>query len=158
MARPSKLTPETQKKLCDALAGGATRADAALFAGLEVSSFYRWLRQGKAARRGAVCQFYHAVKAAEAAVAVRCTARVQAATLEDWKAAAWWLERRRPRQFATKAHLDVDARINATVTVHHVSDFYPPPERAPAVPADASAAGAVQPGTHEGNGLRAALG
>jgi transposase-like protein len=49
MGRRSKLTPEVQKRVCDALvAGGAYIETAAAFAGIARSTLYNWLKQGRA--------------------------------------------------------------------------------------------------------------
>jgi hypothetical protein len=95
MARKTKLTPELQEKVCNALKAASTRADAAKFAGIDPDTFYRWMRKGKAQKRGAFRRFYGAVREAEARCAVRACASITKAFEKDWRAAAWWLSRRR---------------------------------------------------------------
>lgn len=100
MGRPIELTPELQKLLCDALKAGNTRKDAAHHAGISVSTLYSWMKRG---RQGEVefLEFLSAVEGAEAECAYRNVAFIQKAAAKDWRAAAWWLERRR-EDFSTK--------------------------------------------------------
>lgn len=103
MSRRSKLNKERQARLCEALRAGNTRAAAAEYAGIGTSTLYRWLDRGEAQQRGAYRDFWDAVKKAEADAEVRNVALIQrAANGGTWQAAAWWLERRRPSQWALK--------------------------------------------------------
>ena len=42
--RPCKLTPERQKRLCEAIAAGNYYKAACAFAGLDYCTFRRWMR------------------------------------------------------------------------------------------------------------------
>ena len=50
MGRPTKLTPEIQGKICDAIRVGATREIAARAAGISKSTLCDWIRRGRDAR------------------------------------------------------------------------------------------------------------
>lgn len=148
MARPTKLTPEAQRRICEALAGGNTRADAAHYAGIDARSFYYWMRKGAKAKKGKYVQFFRAVRKAEADCAVRCAARIQHATGEDWRAAAWWLERRRHQQFGNKDTTTVKGPGKGGAHKHevaYVNDFYSRPESAENPPAESDGAPAAGP-------------
>ena len=93
--RPSALTPEVQRRLCDAIAAGNTRNDAAEYAGVGESTLRRWLAQGRHRRSGKFRALLAAVKKAEADAVVRNVAIIQKAASTSWQAAAWWLERKR---------------------------------------------------------------
>ena len=93
--RPSALTPEVQRRLCDAIAAGNTRNDAAEYAGVGESTLRRWLAQGRHRRSGKFRALLAAVKKAEADAVVRNVAIIQKAAATSWQAAAWWLERKR---------------------------------------------------------------
>jgi hypothetical protein len=93
--RPSALTPEVQRRLCDAIAAGNTRNDAAEYAGVGESTLRRWLAQGRRRRSGKFRALLAAVKKAEADAVVRNVAIIQKAAATSWQAAAWWLERKR---------------------------------------------------------------
>lgn len=95
MGRPTKLTPETQKRIVDALKIGATRLDAALSAGVTYDSFNGWYNAGKQAKTGRYFQFFQAVDQAEGEARLRYTSVIaRAANDGDWRAALEYLKRR----------------------------------------------------------------
>ena len=81
--RPTKLTPDVQKRLCDALRAGNTRQAAAAYAGVHRSQFYRWLERGEKAKRGKFRDFRDTATRAENAAEVRCVAVLQKAA-QGW--------------------------------------------------------------------------
>ena len=93
--RPSALTPDVQRRVCEAIAAGNTRHDAAEYAGVADSTLRAWLAQGRRQRRGKFRELLTAVKKAEADAVVRNVAIIQKAAATSWQAAAWWLERKR---------------------------------------------------------------
>src|SRR5262245_21732352 len=93
------LTPEIQKAIVDAIADGCTRHDAAEASGISERTLYYWLAQGRKATRGVYRQFLAAVKKAEAEAVNRNVRIITKAAETAWQAAAWWLERRRSRDF-----------------------------------------------------------
>ncbi len=114
MARPSKLTPAVRARLLEASRLGLTRKLAAAYAGVDVSTVYRYLEKGRKARRGQFREFYDAVKRAESEGAAEsmqvigdaargsktvvqcpeCESDVELVRPGQWTAAAWILERR----------------------------------------------------------------
>ena len=95
MGRPTKLTPETQKRIIDALRIGATRKDAALSAGVTYDSFNLWYNTGVKGRSGRYYQFCQAVDQAEGEARLRYTSVIaRAANDGDWRAALEYLKRR----------------------------------------------------------------
>jgi hypothetical protein len=105
MARPTKYTPETVKKIVDALSAGCTRKTAAAYAGIDETTFCRWLRR--------FAGFASSVTLAEAACEVALVATIRAAAPSDWKAASWWLERRRHQSWGRVDRIEVDIRMAA---------------------------------------------
>ena len=93
--RPSALTPDVQRRVCEAVAAGNTRHDSAEYAGIGESTLRAWLAKGKHQRRGTYRALLAAVKKAEADAVVRNVAIIQKAAATSWQAAAWWLERKR---------------------------------------------------------------
>jgi hypothetical protein len=93
--RPTVLTPDVQRRICDAIAAGNTRHDAAEYAGVGASTVRTWLAKGRRQHRGKFRAFLTAVKKAEADAVVRNVAIIQKAGTTKWQAAAWWLERKR---------------------------------------------------------------
>ena len=93
--RPTKLTQEMQRKICEAILLGCTYSIAASWAGIHESTLFLWLARGKQGDGKIYKEFYRAVKQAESQNAIRSLASIaQAAKEGDWTAAAWLLERR----------------------------------------------------------------
>ncbi len=101
--RPTKLTPAVQRKLCKALADGNTRTDAARIAGIGLTTFKVWMIRGKKHKTGIFRAFRAAIKEAESKASSSMVGKIRKAANEQWQAAAWWLERRRPEDFGRKA-------------------------------------------------------
>jgi transposase-like protein len=87
----------------EAIRGGATRKAAALHAGIDDATLYRWMV--------AKASFASAIARAEADVEVRCTALILNAATTDPRHAEWWLERRRPDDYARRERVDLDVYI-----------------------------------------------
>ena len=102
MGRPSKLTPETQARIVQAIEVGATYELAAQFGGIAYNTFNEWMKKGEAAKSGRFLDFYEAVKAAEGKAAIKWLALIDKAAAETWQAAAWKLERRYPETFGRR--------------------------------------------------------
>jgi len=78
MGRPTKLTPETQKRFIDGLRLGLTYKLAASYAGVSMSTFSLWMQKG-----------------AEGLCAAQHMGRItKAAEGGQWQAAGWVMERR----------------------------------------------------------------
>ncbi|MDB4884562.1 MAG: hypothetical protein JWL95_3328 [Gemmatimonadetes bacterium] len=124
--RPSDLTPETVKRIADAIRGGADRITAARYGGVHRSTLARWMNKGRKQRRGEFKDFCDAIDAAEAEFVVQSVALVtiagrgrparidpktgaiiMPAQEADWRAAAWLLERRARKQYGRVDRLKV---------------------------------------------------
>jgi hypothetical protein len=107
IGRRSILTPARQQALTLALRNGATRRLACTYAGMNETSFYRLLARNRA--------FREAVLEAEAHHEMAMVGRIKAsANSGDWKAAAFWLERRRYDEWGPA---DVRAQVPVNVEV-----------------------------------------
>ena len=118
MARRTKLTPETQTAICNAVEAGTPLKYAAVFAGVGESTIYRWMQRAQAADPDPECvEFREAVQRAQARSVTRLVAIVTRAADQDWKAAKWLLETRAPEFFmsADKAADLEAARAKADV-------------------------------------------
>ena len=91
MGRRSKATEARIEALLIALGTGCTREAAAGHAGIHRTTLYRWLENDPGLRAR--------VEKAEADVEVRLAAEIVQAAPDDWRAAAWMLERRRPGSY-----------------------------------------------------------
>lgn len=92
MARPTKYTPETVKKIVDAVRLGATYRLACDFAGITEETFSQWRKRYP--------EFSAQIKEAEGQGAIGWLARIEKAANDGtWQAAAWKLERRYPESY-----------------------------------------------------------
>jgi len=100
MARPTKLTPESQERILQAIRVGATYTDAADYAGVVYDTFNNWMKRGAEAKSGIYFEFFNEVKKAQGSAKVGWLAKIEKAANEgSWQAAAWKLERRDPENY-----------------------------------------------------------
>jgi len=103
MARPSKLTPEVETAIVEALTAGASRKAAAEYAGIDETTLSRWMRR--------YAGFAGVVRSTEARVEVRASLVIrQAFESGDWHAALSWLERRRSSDWSKRDHVEIEIR------------------------------------------------
>lgn len=110
--RRTKRTPETAAKLVQAIRLGATYELACGYAGIDRSTFYRWMN--------ADSDFYNTIKNAEGMGAIGWLAKIEKAANDgSWQAAAWKLERRYPEIYGRQRidmHID-DWRSEAVAAI-----------------------------------------
>jgi len=95
MGRPTKYTPESAKKITDAIRLGSTYHLACLYAGVDDHSLIRWRHRHP--------DFDAAVREAEGAGAIGWLAKIERAANDgEWTAAAWKLERRYPQEYGRR--------------------------------------------------------
>jgi transposase len=100
MARPSTYSPEAHARVIEALAAGTSRRGACDYAGISEDTFARWLKR--------YADFADAVVRAEATVELRAVVTIrQAFNAGDWKAAAFWLERRRNKEWGRQVKVEI---------------------------------------------------
>lgn len=116
MARPSKLTPEVQKRLVEAIKAGNYYEAACGFAGIHYSTFREWMIRGEKAKSGKFREFYEAIKKAENEAEVRMVAQWQQHMPENWQAIATFLERRYPDRWG-RNRLDVNMKHSGDIEV-----------------------------------------
>lgn len=108
MARTTKLTPEVQDAIVQAIKLGNYQETAAKYAGISESTFYGWLERGKQEPGSIYSEFLEAVEKAKADSEVRDVALIQkAATDGSWQAAAWKLERKFPHKWGRMVRAEV---------------------------------------------------
>jgi transposase len=98
--RPSKRTPEREKRLLDAIRAGSTRKAACAYAGISDETLANWCRRS--------LDFLDALARAEAEYEVKCNAIISQAAQTDARHAEWWLERRRPEEYGRKDRIDLN--------------------------------------------------
>lgn len=104
MARPRKLSKDIVDKLVQALALGATYDLACRYAGIERTTFYKWMKRGEAGEDAQFVNLFNAIKDIEARAALGWLAKIEEAARDgSWQAAAWKLERRYPQEYGRRS-------------------------------------------------------
>lgn len=98
LGKPSKFTEQRAKTIIRAVEKGATKRAAAGAAGIGYSTLMDWQRSYP--------EFSEALTLAEDKCAQRMATLVTTAGITDWRAAAWWLERRGSEEWAAKARAE----------------------------------------------------
>lgn len=100
MARPSKYTPEREKRILEALSAGVSRKTAAEYAGVDPDTMLQWMRRYPG--------FSAAVIEAESKVEVSAVVSVRQAWMAgDWRAAIEWLKRRRSAEWSETHRVEI---------------------------------------------------
>ncbi|MEW6210787.1 MAG: transposase [Acidobacteriota bacterium] len=116
MARKTKLTPELQQRVIEAISGGNSIEIAAEYAGIKQSTFYNWMERGQREQKRLAetprakpvetetpfLEFLEAVKKARIDAEVAAVAAIRLAGKQHWQANAWWLERAFPERWARR--------------------------------------------------------
>ena len=114
MGRPSKLTPERQARLVEAIASGHYYETACRLAGIHYANFRQWMIKGEAEESGKYREFYEAITHAEAEAEDHAIQQWQQAMPTDWRAVQMFLERRHPDRWGKqeKWKAEVTATVN----------------------------------------------
>lgn len=104
-----KYGKEITTQLSELLAGGMGRVDSCEFAGISYETFTVWMAKKP--------EFSEAIKRAEMVCKQRNIARIQNASKKSWQAAAWWLERKYPQEFAMRQKLEHSGPNGAAIPV-----------------------------------------
>lgn len=122
MSRPTKLTPDTQKRICECVELGLSYEHSCNAAGVSYTAMRNWINRAEAElervnanSRATVrkneepyLEFLDSIRTAEAAgVEANLKRIIKAADEGAWRASAWILERRHPEYFAKKEKLDM---------------------------------------------------
>lgn len=102
IGRPTKLTPDIQEKILTVIKLGAYRSAACDFAGITAETLRNWIRRGENEGVGPYWEFATAVKQAEASACLKALGTIRNAMEQEWQAAAWFLERKRPKEWAKR--------------------------------------------------------
>jgi abortive infection bacteriophage resistance protein len=105
MARPTKLTPEIQKKIGDNIALGLSYSLAANAAGITYQTFNFWISKGKNSTSGRYFEFYKHIQQRNAEGALKLLENLNAAAKAgDMRICRWILERRFSEDFGRRVY------------------------------------------------------
>ncbi len=113
MGRPTLLTKEVQKSICEEITGGAYLKDACAVNDITYSTLRNWMKRG-ANGEEVYLQFFDASKKAEAIYKRNTRANMSKLGKEAkrWEQGAWQLERRFPEDYGKHEvvhHVDEEA-------------------------------------------------
>lgn len=119
--RPAKLTPRVQASLVRDLKAGLTRACACVRAGITYATLKTWVHRGRKGGKdnAAYSTFLAAVKKAEQDAVARNVGVIQKAARKTWQAAAWWLERKAPQDWARTERQEVTGKGGKAIQHDH---------------------------------------
>lgn len=127
--RKTRLTPERQQKIVNAIRAGAYVETAAAAAGVNKVTLYRWLKRGNKYPGTIYEAFAEAVHEATAQAEMRDVLTISKAAGDgDWRAAAWRLERKYPKRWGTVSRTELTGkdggplRVDTNVDVSTLSD------------------------------------
>lgn len=119
MGRPTKYSEAVVQRLTTAIRLGATYAAACGYAGISDDTLANW--------RTTKSGFSERLARAEGEATVRWLTKINHAATDDWRAAAWMLERRYPREYGRNV-TELQGRnggkpLNFTLDIRRVGDL-----------------------------------
>ena len=99
LGRKSKLTPETQETIVQAIAAGNYYKIACRFGNVSYKVFREWMIKGEKAKSGKFRDFRDAVRHAEARAEARAVHQWQKHMPNSWQASRDFLARRHPERW-----------------------------------------------------------
>ena len=116
MARPTKYTEDTIKRLEQAIGLGAPYVQACGYAGISFQTFNEW--------RDSKPEFSDRLQKAEGEAVVGWLRKIEsAAETGNWQAAAWKLERRYPQDYGRRETHEHTGKDGAPLTIRYVNDW-----------------------------------
>jgi hypothetical protein len=119
VGRPSLLTPEVRSRFVESIKAGAHYDVACEYAGISYKTFRDWMQRGlgthssrKSSRE--YVEFAEEVTRAEAHGEIAAIVAIRAACKEDWRAAAWMLERRHSQRWANNQRIELQVMERTT--------------------------------------------
>lgn len=104
MGRQLLLNPERHRHIVNFIKGGSTIINACRAVGISQEAFFTWMRHGKAGKEEYVA-FFRDVEEAKALARFRLERVIVEAAPDDWRAAAWMLERQHPEEYAQRSEV-----------------------------------------------------
>ena len=122
MGRPTKLTPERQQVLVDAIRAGNYYETACAAAGIEYQTFRNWMVRGQEGRGARYVEFFEAITRAEHECEQEIVQLWRDAMPDDWRAAQMFLERRHRDRWGPVQKMELDQRVQGRMEVEHGVD------------------------------------
>lgn len=111
MGRPTSLTPEVQRAICNSLRGGNYRETAAAAAGVSKNQIRNWIVRGEQGEEP-FAEFLGAVEKAEAQGERKLLREIRKG-VDNWQSRSWVLERRYPGRWSGRVRVTVADHVDA---------------------------------------------
>lgn len=115
--RPSKLTPEVVARIEELTTAGCSMRETATVVGLDYSTIKKWLKRGRESKSGEHFTFFTRISRARERCTASLTEFIQKAAPQDWRAAAWMLERRAPKRWGKTQSVEVSGKGGRPIEV-----------------------------------------
>lgn len=104
MPTPAKLTPELIRRMGDLFRLGMSQVQVAKFYNIAPQTLRKWLTKGRRQKKGLHADLVAALWHGEAAAVRDCLVNLHRAHVDGnkWQAAAWYLERKHPEEWADR--------------------------------------------------------
>lgn len=106
--RRTKLTPEIIREISEHVRNGSFYKDAAILSGITTKTFHEWRNKGEADEKEGKTtlhsDFLHSLRQAEAIAKAEAIRYIQRS--DDWKARAWYLERKYSDEYSLKQKIE----------------------------------------------------
>ena len=123
--RPTKLSDALQAQIVQDVRAGNYAEIAAKRAGINESTFYRWMQWGKD-HRPRYQEFHKAIRDAEGHAEARAVTVIATEMAKDWKAAAWYLERKFHDRWGRRDRQEITGKEGAPVPITYIYEMMPP--------------------------------
>ena len=122
MGRNTKLTPEVQERVLSAIRAGAFQSTAAAYAGVDQSTYARWLVKGElpGAQNEVYRVFRAEVERVEAEVELLAGNTLRTAALDNWQAAGAFLKVRFGKRWREHVRNEVSG-VDGAPIAHEVA-------------------------------------
>ena len=117
MGNKTRLTKEIGKKICQLVAQGNYPSSACEQVGVPNSTFFGWLKRGESTQEEPYHSFAGALRMAESISESSAIAEIVEST--DWRARAWFLERRYPDRWSQKNNNESSEAIGLIEMLRH---------------------------------------
>lgn len=122
-ARDKREDPTVVEAITKALKAGCTKKDACSLANISEQTFYRWIREGEKDSEGGVAyQFCESIKKAIAEARARNVTIIQKHAVNNWTAAAWWLERSDPESWGKRDKVEMTGADGGAMEMKVISE------------------------------------
>ena len=122
-AKDKRLDKDLVASITKALKAGCTKKDACALASISEQTFYRWMKEGENSPEGGTAwEFCESVKKAIAEARARNITIIQKHAVNNWTAAAWYLERSDPEHWGKRDRVEMTGAEGGAMEMRVIND------------------------------------